>query len=112
MDANEVVVVGPLDHPFVIFLPFSEIMLFDRLFFDQEVERAVNRGLGNPLALPPEPLPKLIGREMLTRPGRQDLLGDRLAGVRELQVFLVKPLLEFAGRVFRHGFGGVVWELL
>lgn len=45
VNTDEVVVVGALDQALVIFLPPSEVVLFDDLLLDQKTQGPVNRGL-------------------------------------------------------------------
>lgn len=45
MNANEMIVMGPLDHPFIILLTLSEVMFLNNFLLDEEIQSSINRGL-------------------------------------------------------------------
>ena len=95
MDADEVVVVRPLNHAFVIFLLPPEIMLLHHPLLSKEIERSVNRGLRDPSVFLPEGFPKLVGGEMFARLCGKDLLDNQLAGTSQFEIFGLKMVLKF-----------------
>ena len=86
VNADEVVMMGPFDHPLVIFLILTEIMLLDHLFLNEKMEGPINGGLGNAPVFPTKPLPQFICRKMLTGSGGEDFSDDRFPRSCELKL--------------------------
>lgn len=86
VNADEVIVVGTFEHPFVILLALSEVVLLHHFFPNEKIERSVDSRLGNTPVFFPELGPKFIGGKMLPCLCGEDFLDDDFAGPSELEI--------------------------
>ncbi len=60
MDTNQMVMVGPFHHSFVIFLSPSKVVFLNHLLLGQEMERPIDCGLGDALVFLAKRIPQFI----------------------------------------------------